>query len=210
MHELSSESELANTGDGFLRSGMVRFHEGLAPLLQPIDSVSPAPYNYNNGDIDALSESIEINGVYRPVYVQASTRHIIAGNHTWMAVKGLGAEAIPVVALDVDDQHAKRIMIADNQTARLAEPDNGLLLALLAEIKDETAGMLGTGMSEKDYEVLQALNEIPFDADEFARWPVISVRVPPHVKAAWLEMTSDAVSDRERFELMMRRAGWNG
>lgn len=198
------------TQDGMLRSGMVAFYKDLEPLMRPIDAVEPAPYNYNNGDVDAISESIEINGVYRPIYVQQSTGHIIAGNHTWMACKRLGAEQVPVVVLDVSDTQAKRIMVADNQTARLAEPDNGLLVSLLNEIEHEAGALLGTGFSDKDAETLRHLNEIPLETEDFAQWPTFSVQLPPHVLREFRYRTREAEDDRQAFELMMRFAGWEG
>lgn len=201
--------ELTNTQDGFLRSGMVRFHADLEPLMRPIDSISPAPYNYNNGDVEVITQSVEMNGMYRPVYVQKATGHIIAGNHTWMACKTLGSNTIPVVLLDVDDTTAKRIMVEDNEAARKAIPDSGLLLSLLDEIHDETGEYLAS-VTERDVEVLRALNEIPLDTDEFGQWPTFSVKVPPNVLRGFMHLTREADDDRGRFELMLRLAGWDG
>lgn len=192
-----------------IRSGLAQYHADLEPLLNPIDSVTPHPRNYNNGDVDAIQESIEINGMYRPIFVQKDTGYIIAGNHTWEACKTLGATQIPVVYLDVDDTTAVRIMLSDNRTAALAVPDNGLLLDLLNDLAANDS-IVGTGYKEYDLEVLKALAEIPLDSDGHATWPLITVRVPPHVQRAYHAMTESAVGDRERFELMLRLAGWDG
>ena len=190
-------------------NGLVQYHHDLENLLMDIDAITPHPRNYNNGDVDAIAESIEVNGMYRPVYVQKSTAYIIAGNHTWHACKMLGAEQIPVVVLDIDDTTALRIMLTDNRTAALAVPDNSQLLNLLDELAN-TDTLHGTGYRDYDREVLRALNEIPVDHDEFAQWPMIQVRVPPHVRAAYHRLTEAAVGDRERFELLLRLAGWDG
>jgi hypothetical protein len=192
-----------------ITSGLVQFHEDLTELMQPIDDITPHPRNYNNGDVEAIAESIEVNGMYRPLFVQRSTGHIIAGNHTWHACKTLGATEIPVVMLDIDNHTALRIMIADNRTAALAEPDNSQLLTLLDELADLDT-LTGTGYKDYDREVLRHLTEIPVDYDEFAQWPLIQIRVPPHVRQAYLTMTAAAVGDRERFELLLRLAGWTG
>ena len=195
-----------------IRDGMVAFHDDLGELMHPIDTVQPAPYNYNNGDVDVIAKSIEMNGMYRPIYVQESTGHIIAGNHTWLACKELGAEKIPVVRLDVDDTTAKRIMIEDNEAARQAQPDKGLLLTLLREIHDDTGKYLAS-ITERDVEVLEALNEIPLDTEEFASWPSLSLRVPPHVLRGYMWMTretDDTPDSWRRLELLLRLAGWDG
>ena len=185
------------------------YHTDLEPLLRDIDSCEQHPDNYNNGDVDAIAESIEINGMYRPIYVQESTGYIIAGNHTWLAAKQLGATRIPVVALDCDNTTATRIMLADNRIASLAVPDNALLLTLLDNLKANDS-LLGTGYNDTDLTVLHHLAEIAVEYDEYAQWPTITVQVPPHVRRAYLAMTEIAVGDRERFELMLRLAGWDG
>jgi ParB-like chromosome segregation protein Spo0J len=210
MPVLIRRQVVTSTTDGFVRSGMVRFHAGLEPLMYPIDEVTPAPYNFNNGDLDAITQSVETSGMYRPIYVQRSSGHIIAGNHTWMACKALGADTVPIVFLDVDDVQAKRIMVADNQTANLAQPDNGLLMALLDEINDEAGDLTGTGFTDRDLETLRALNEIPLETDEFGQWPTFTVKLPPNVLRAFMYLTDEADDDRARFELLLRLAGWDG
>ena len=137
-----------------ISSGLVRYHDDLDPLLVDIDTVVQHPRNYNNGDVDRIAESIEVNGMYRPIYVQKGTGVIIAGNHTWVACKQLGADRIPVVWLDVDEAAMKRIMVGDNWIASLALPDQGLLLELLREI-DEDTGLVGTGVVDNDLDRLQ-------------------------------------------------------
>lgn len=192
-----------------IHSGLAQYHDDLAGILMPIDDVTPHPRNYNNGDVEAIGESIEVNGMYRPLFVQKATGHIIAGNHTWHACKMLGAEEVPVIYLDVDDTTAVRIMLADNRTAALAIPDNALLLELLDDLAANDS-LVGTGYKDYDHEVIKKLVEIPNSWDEFAQWPTICVQVPPHVRRAYHQMTEAAVGDRERFELLLRLAGWSG
>lgn len=190
-------------------SGLVQFHPDLTPLLVDIDSVTQHPDNYNNGDIEEIATSIETNGMYRPIYVQRSTSHILAGNHTWAACKSLDARLIPVVWLDVDDVAALRILVADNTLAALARPDNAALLAILETINTHDS-LVGTGMTERDIINLRALADIDVAYDEHATWPTITIQVPPHVRAAYWAMTEHAVGDRERFEMLLRLAGWDG
>lgn len=142
-----------------IRDGLLFFHSDLESLLRPIDSVRQHPKNYNNGDVERIAESIEVNGMYRPIYVQASTGFIIAGNHTWEACKFLNATQIPVVSLDVDDITATRILIADNRLAALARPDDAELLRLLDALHVETGNTHGTGFEENEIEALRLLQE---------------------------------------------------
>lgn len=193
-----------------MRSGKVRYQSDLDPLLQPIDSVTQHPANYNNGDVEAICESIEVNGMFRPIYVSRETNEIIAGNHTWLACKMLHAEQIPVVYLDGTEEEMVRTMIADNRTASLARPDEQQLLDLLNELDSTALNIQGTGYTHYDLEVLEALTDIPVDSPEFASWPTLCFTIPPHVRRGFLEMTNEAGGDRERFELLLRLAGWDG
>lgn len=192
-----------------LRSGMVQYHPSLSDLMVPIDSIGQHPDNPNNGDVELLVQSIEVNGMYRPVYVQEGSGHILAGNTTWEACLALGAEEIPVVWLDIDDDSARRVLLADNRIARLAVSDLAAELSMLEQIAD-TDSLLGTGYIEADLRALRRLSEIHDDQADFATWPTITVRVPPHVRKAYMRITDIAVGDRERFELLLRLAGWNG
>lgn len=194
-----------------IQSGMVQFHADLEPLLRPIDAIAPHPDNYNNGDVELIMDSIMASGMYRPIYVQASSQKIIAGNHTWLACKELGADTVPVVELDVDDITATRLMIADNEIARKAKPDTGQLVALLSHLQAEDS-LVGTGINDAELQQLAALNDIPLDTDESEHkmWPTLCFQVPPHVRKAFMDMTEMAGGDSERFQLMMKLAGWSG
>lgn len=138
------------------------------------------------------------------------TNEIIAGNHTWLACKTLHAEKIPVVYLDGSDEEMVRTMIADNRTAALARPDEQQLLDLLNELDSTETNIQGTGYTHFDMEVLEALIEIPVDSPEFASWPTLCFQIPPHVRRGFMDMTNEAGGDRERFELILRLAGWDG
>jgi ParB-like chromosome segregation protein Spo0J len=192
-----------------IRSGLVKYHDDLAPLMVDIDTIQPHPDNYNNGDVEALAESIEVNGMYRPVFVQRESNFIIAGNHTWHACKMLDADRIPVVMLDVNHAEAVKIMLADNRIASLAMPDNSQLVVLLDRLKD-MGDLTGTGFNDRDHEVLTKLAEIEVDYDEFGTWPTLTFQVHPRVRAAFMELTKEADHDQERFELLLRLAGWEG
>lgn len=192
-----------------LRSGFVRFHESLDPLMDDITHVQPHPINPRNGDVDAIVESIHVNGFIAPVIAQKSTGYIIAGNHRYYALMELGSQQIPVIWLDINDAQAKRYLLADNRTSDLGNYDNGILVSLLNELAIGDEGLKGTGYKDYDLEVLQCLNDIPADDTlDFASWPTLTFTVPPHIKKAYLEMTHEGGDDRERFELLLRLAGW--
>lgn len=193
-----------------IRDGIVAYHDALEPFLVPTDSVQPHPENDNNGDLDAIEESIEINGMYNVIKAQASTGNIVAGNHTWMALAAKGVQQVPVVFLEVDDYQARRILLGDNRIAAKAIRDNSATLALLMKLADSDLGLSGTGFDATDMAVIGELAKMPLETNEYGQWPTLSFTVHPRVRKAFKEMTREADTDPDAFELLLRLAGWEG
>lgn len=84
----------------------------------PVDAVRPHPENPNHGDLDSIGESLDANGFFGACLVQRSTGLILAGTHRWLAAKASGLASVPVIWADVEDEHALRILLADNGTSR--------------------------------------------------------------------------------------------
>ena len=123
----------------------------------PIGELHLLPGNPRQGDIGAVSESMRANGVYQPIIVNKGTHtgrpmEIIAGNHRAQAAKALGHETIPCIILDVDDEQAARIALADNRTSDLADYDNDALVLMLQGLPD----LVGTGYDGDDLDQLLA------------------------------------------------------
>lgn len=114
-----------------------------------ISELLPHPENPNNGDIDAIVESLNEFDQYRPIVVQRSTMFILAGNHTYFGAMQLGWKRILVNFVECDDVVALQILLADNHIARKARVDDGQLTKLLNQL--EQAGKLrGTSYSNED------------------------------------------------------------
>lgn len=119
--------------------------------LVTVADLVPHPQNPRMGDVGAIVESIRANGFYAPLVVQRSTRHVLAGNHRLLAARQVGLTEVPVVWVDVDDDRALRILLADNRTADLATYDDVNLAALLVDLAQQTeAALAGTGWSGDD------------------------------------------------------------
>jgi len=99
-----------------------------------IDSIEPHPENPNKGDRASIGESIDANGFYGKVLVQKATRRILVGSHRWAEMKAAGETEIPVTLLDVDDDRALAIMVADNETRNGAERNENRLADILARL----------------------------------------------------------------------------
>lgn len=111
------------------------------------------PGNARRGDVEAIRESLRINGQYRPLLVQRSTGFVITGNHTLDGMLAEGWEEADATYLDVDDDQARRIVIADNRTADLGGYDERALLTLLREVGED---LTGTGYDMDDFDDLLA------------------------------------------------------
>lgn len=132
----------------------VNFVEDVRDKLVPIDQVRQHPDNPNNGDIDKLVESIQTNGFYTTITADRATGYILAGNHRYQALHALGAKEIPVVWVEKDRSGTLRILVGDNQTARLAWMDKAQELEILQELMNSAAGIAGTG---HDFETMAQL-----------------------------------------------------
>jgi hypothetical protein len=115
------------------------------------------PQNPRRGDVEAIAESLSAHGQIKPIVVQKSTRHVLAGNHTLKAARRLEWTEIDVVVLDVDDEQAARILLIDNRSGDSSAYDDELLAELLQELPDLT----GTGYTEDDLDDLLAMTSIP-------------------------------------------------
>jgi DNA modification methylase len=130
----------------------------LAVTRYPVAELRIYHRNPRVGNVDRIAESLRVNGQYKPVVVNIGTHtgralEVLAGNHTLKAARDLGWDTIAAVTVDVDDDQAARIVLADNRTADLATHDDRLLLELLADLPD----LDGTGYDPGDLDELEAL-----------------------------------------------------
>lgn len=170
-------------GDGQLRE--------LETVQIDANQIKEHPKNPRKGDVDAIKQSMQANGVYRPVIVQKSSGYILAGNHTYRAMRELGETLIPVVFVDVDDDTATRILLADNRTADLGDYNHEILIQLLQDIPD----LDGTGYDPQDLENLlrlqpetsldNLLDEYPPVDDDGMR--TIAMKVPEPIFEQWTD-----------------------
>lgn len=118
------------------------------------------------GNVDVIKGSLRAHGQYKPVLVNKGTHtgrpnEVLAGNHTVKAIRDLAEEnptderwsKVDIWEIDVDDDKAGRIVVADNRTSELGHTDDEALLELLQELED----LDGTGYEEEDLDDLIAL-----------------------------------------------------
>lgn len=139
-----------------------------------ISDLSTYHKNPRRGDVDAIAESLKARGQYRPIVVNIGTHashdyEILAGNHTYLAAKKLGWKTIQATTVDVDDDQAAQIVLADNRLADLGGYDDETLSALLSDV----SSLDGLGWSQDDVDQLAAALEPERDDSE-----VEDVKVP--------------------------------
>jgi Domain of unknown function (DUF4417)/ParB-like nuclease domain len=132
--------------------------EGSNDPNEPIGDVeygvvlSSLKYYYQNprrGNVEKLAESLNRNGQYKTITVNRGThtgreREILAGNHTVKAAKKLGWKRITVMWVDVTEEHARRIVLADNGSTDDATYDAQILADLIAKQQQDIGHLVGT------------------------------------------------------------------
>lgn len=126
----------------------------LQHLAVNITDLKPHPQNVRQGDIGAISESLKHHGQYRPIVVQKSSGHILAGNHTFKAAKALGWKQIAATYVDCNDEQALRILLMDNRANDLASYDDGALAEMLQGLMATDDQLAGTGFDPDDLQQL--------------------------------------------------------
>jgi len=160
--------------------------------LVAIAKLTPFPGNPRRGDVEAIAQSLKANQQFRPIVVQKSTGYVLAGNHTMQAAISLGWDKIDVHWVDVDDDRAKRIVIADNRLADKGHYDINALTDLLQEVAD----LDGTGYTDAELDALldqiqPGEPELPDDKPGLGD-PVISYNLifdDEHQQDVWFEFT---------------------
>lgn len=158
--------------------------------------------NARRGNIKAIAESLRANGQYKPIVVNKGTKtgranEVLVGNHTLDAAESEGWENISAVVIDVTDDQARRIVLADNRTSDLGAYDDELLLELLMESDD----LDGTAFTAEDVEALEhltyshddgprdldALHDDVGDPTEQDGWVKVELLLPPELAERFTE-----------------------
>lgn len=137
------------------------------PQTLPLTQLNTYHKNPRRGDVDAIKGSLLVNGNFRPIVVNRGERtgrpwEVLAGNHTLMATRALAEEhpddprwhTIDCWVVDVDEERATKIVLADNRTGDLGGYDDEVLAGLLETVDHD---LDGTGY---DYDDLDQLNDM--------------------------------------------------
>ena len=128
------------------------------PITSRFEMVDPSTLKANPRNPRRMSEAgmsklrrvIRDVGFSTPVVVQEGSRTLIAGHQRTQAALAEKLSLIPAVFLEVDDETATRLLLADNRMGEEAEWEEGLLAELLAELGADLAGLVG--FTAEEYE----------------------------------------------------------
>ena len=177
----------------------------LADQLVEVDTLTPLPGNPRQGDVGAISQSLERFGQLKPIVVDGENI-IIAGNHTYQAAVALGWTHIAALTPEhLNGKELAAFALADNRLSDLADYDNDALLEMLEGAYDE-GGLTGTGYDTEDLDHLRRLIDGPLDLegmeekypetpDDTSFWPKISVQVPTPVFQRWQTLIARSPKD---------------
>lgn len=89
--------------------------------LLPIHKIEPNPdqprRDFDEEELEALSESISVHGIIQPLTVRELTNgfyQIIAGERRWRAARMAGLNEVPVVIVEADDRKAMELALIEN------------------------------------------------------------------------------------------------
>ncbi len=121
----------------------------------PLSELAEHPDNFREHDVGSIAESIRRFGVWRALVVQRSTGYVIVGNGEMKALEALGLKSGPVRFMDVDDDTARAIMLADNWIPGRGRNMPSELLGLMQEIAGNEDLFQATGADSDDVEALE-------------------------------------------------------
>lgn len=123
--------------------------------------------NPRRGDVEAIAGSLQAHGQFRPIVVNEGTHtgrpmETLAGNHTLKAIRLLAErnpedprwQQVECYVVDVDEDRAARIVLADNRTADLGSYDDDILLDVLESVDHD---LDGTGYDYDDLEMIREM-----------------------------------------------------
>jgi hypothetical protein len=110
--------------------------------------------NPRRGNVEKVAESLKNNGQFKPIVVNRGTytgrpNEILAGNHTAKAARSLGWTRINVMWVDVDEDRARAIVLADNGSTDDATYDVQILSKLLDDQKSSVGNLVGTTYNDE-------------------------------------------------------------
>lgn len=111
---------------------------------------------HNKKNLDTIKASLQKFGQYKPLIVQQSTNIVLVGNARLSQMKELGLEYVECVFVNIPNDRAELLKIADNRTADLSNWDYE---KLLKQIEVLPADFTSVAFDQSDYEYLRKISK---------------------------------------------------
>lgn len=187
--------------------------------LLPLSEIARAVRNPKEHQLAAIRASVEKFGVTWAGLLDGRTSRLVAGHGRLAALEAMRAEGVappdgvvadeeggdwlvPIVCgwSSRSDAEAEAYLIADNRLSELGGWDDRMLPEVLSDLDDLDPALLDlTGYSRTDVDdMIAALGEPPSledlereygDPDDADLWPVLRLKVPPHIRNAFMDLT---------------------
>ena len=114
----------------------------------------------NESAIEAVMKSISKFGFGAPILARKENMMIIAGHSRFEAAKRLEMDKVPVRILDLTDENAKMLAIADNKISELSFWDSNKLDSLINEMSSDGFDLDGLGFTQLELDsILNVLDD---------------------------------------------------
>jgi DNA modification methylase len=132
--------------------------EKAAAVWFPITALKPWERNPRNNTaaIAKVAESIRRFGFGSPILARKEDCQVIAGHTRLFAAQKLGLSHVPVRLLDLSQEDAQLLALADNRLGEIAEWDEEGLARVLADLKAADMDLSVTGFDGKEIDRLLA------------------------------------------------------
>ena len=129
--------------------------EAAAVYVDPA-TLTPWSRNPRNNEeaIAKVARSIQRFGFASPIVARTADGRIIAGHTRHAAAMSLGLRDVPVRFLDIDEQKASALALADNRLGEIATWDDEGLAAILEGLAAEDVDLDGLGWDESSLDEL--------------------------------------------------------
>lgn len=184
-------------------------HEGLLPLLVPIDSVTHDPRNaraHDRRNLASIKDSYDDHGQRKPLVAKLPERYITAGNGQLEAARALGWTHIAVLFVEEDETDARKYALRDNRSGELAHWDLEALGRDLRYLDERGVPLETIGWEEFEYAPLMAADwSPPEDDDDSFRAPEKRVSLL-FTKPQWEKLT-DKLAAKPSADLVLKALG---
>ena len=120
---------------------------------------------FNDGAVEKIATSITQFGFASPIVARKQDNRVISGHTRLKAAKLLNLDKVPVRFLELSEEEADALALADNRLGEIAAWDDGLLAEILDDLKNNNVEIEALGFNEQELNQLLGEWDDPFYDD---------------------------------------------